>query len=151
MGRHDEPEVVFIERDDGGSALKWLVVGAALGAGLALLFAPRSGSETRAELQRGARRVRDLAADAVEDLRESFGGASGEDRARAMADSGGAYGEDEDLDEDPELEAGAAGAAAGRRERPSLRTARDELEQRLAAARARRRQPAVPEHGDPVA
>lgn len=155
MGRRDDPEVVFIEREDGGGALKWLVIGAALGAGLALLFAPQSGRETRRELRRGARRVRDLAEEAVGELKESFGGDAGEGRARAMADSGGAY-HDEDLDEDEELEGEEPDAETGaepaaRPERPSLRAARDELERRLEAARARRRRQPVPDDEEPVA
>ena len=59
----DEPYVV-IEKQTGGVGA--FLVGAAIGAGIALLFAPRSGVETRLELQRSARRVRDRAEDAVE-------------------------------------------------------------------------------------
>jgi len=59
----DEPYVV-IEKQTGSVGA--FLVGAAIGAGIALLFAPRSGAETRLELQRGARRVRDRAEDAVE-------------------------------------------------------------------------------------
>src|SRR5436309_374874 len=44
-------EVVYVERGGDASA-KWLFWGAVLGAGLALLYAPRSGEETRRVLQR---------------------------------------------------------------------------------------------------
>src|SRR5688500_19424263 len=54
----DEPYVV-IEKSEGSTGS--FLLGLALGAGLALLFAPRSGEETRRELNRGARRVRDAA------------------------------------------------------------------------------------------
>ena len=59
----DEPFVV-IEKQTGSAGA--FLIGAAIGAGIALLFAPRSGVETRMEIQRSARRVRDRAADWVE-------------------------------------------------------------------------------------
>jgi len=52
---------VVIERHDGGSGIGTFIVGAAVGAGLALLFAPRSGEETRADIRRRARKARDAA------------------------------------------------------------------------------------------
>ena len=61
----EEPYVV-IEKTDGSTGS--FLLGLALGAGVALLFAPRTGQETRRELQRGARRVRDAAQGAAEDL-----------------------------------------------------------------------------------
>jgi gas vesicle protein len=64
----DEPYVV-IERHSGG--LGSFIVGLAVGAGVALLFAPRSGAETRRELGRSARRAREAAEELAGDLRES--------------------------------------------------------------------------------
>ncbi len=61
----DEPYVV-IEKTEGSAGS--FLLGLALGAGVALLFAPRAGVETRRELQRGARRVKDAAQGAAEDL-----------------------------------------------------------------------------------
>ena len=61
----NEPYVV-IEKTDGSTGS--FLIGLAIGAGVALLFAPRTGYETRRELQRGARRVRDAAQGAAEDL-----------------------------------------------------------------------------------
>ena len=61
----DEPYVV-IEKTEGSTGS--FLIGLALGAGMALLFAPRSGVETRRELGRGARRVRDAAQGAAEEL-----------------------------------------------------------------------------------
>lgn len=58
----DEPYVV-IEKHSGG--IGPFLLGIAVGAGIALLFAPQSGEETRRRLSRGARRVRDAAEDAV--------------------------------------------------------------------------------------
>ncbi len=146
MARNDDREVVFVEREDGGSSLRWLLVGAVLGAGLAMLFAPRSGKELRRDLKGGVRRLRQVANDAIDEIKDEFG--DEERSARAMADSGAAYDdEDEDGDEDGE-EAGEA--EPEREERPHLRAAREELERRLAAARARRRR-SVPDDEEPVA
>ena len=59
----DEPYVI-IEKQSGG--VSTFLIGLAIGAGLALLFAPQSGAETRQALARGARRARRTAADKVD-------------------------------------------------------------------------------------
>jgi gas vesicle protein len=61
----DEPFVV-IEKKSGG--LGSFLLGIAVGAGIALLFAPQSGEETRRGLARSARRARRVARDAVGDV-----------------------------------------------------------------------------------
>lgn len=61
----DQPYVV-IEKEQG--SIGSLLIGFAIGAGVALLFAPRSGMETRRELTRGARRMQRSAQDVVEDV-----------------------------------------------------------------------------------
>lgn len=63
-----EPTVVVERRSGGGIGL--FLLGVAVGAGLALLYAPQSGAETRTELRRGARRFRRKARVVVEDVRE---------------------------------------------------------------------------------
>ncbi|MGH7626264.1 MAG: YtxH domain-containing protein [Gemmatimonadaceae bacterium] len=64
----DEPYVVIEKRDAGiGSFL----IGMAIGAGVALLFAPRTGEETRRDLKQRARRVSEVARDAAGDLSDS--------------------------------------------------------------------------------
>lgn len=74
-GKGGEPAIV-IER---GSGVGVFLLGIALGAGLALLFAPQSGDETRAAVTRGARRMRrkaerlaDQARDAAEETRDAI-------------------------------------------------------------------------------
>jgi len=63
----DEPYVVIQERSsDVGSFL----LGLAIGAGVALLFAPRSGQEMRGEIKRRVKRVGDQAADTFSEARE---------------------------------------------------------------------------------
>ena len=49
-----------------------LAIGLAVGAGATLLFAPRSGEETRELLGLGARRLGDRAADRWDDLRDEL-------------------------------------------------------------------------------
>ena len=50
MRDHNDVPYIVIERDGGGQ-IGGFLVGALLGAGLALLFAPKSGEETQAELR----------------------------------------------------------------------------------------------------
>ena len=47
--REDVPTIV-VERDSGGAGAGAFLLGALLGAGIALLFAPKSGAETQEEL-----------------------------------------------------------------------------------------------------
>lgn len=57
-------------RLDGRALGIGLLVGAALGAGAALLLAPSSGEDTRRQLRRGARKLYARSSEAVSDLRE---------------------------------------------------------------------------------
>jgi Sec-independent protein translocase protein TatA len=125
----DEPEVVYVERG-GGGGLKWLLLGAVLGAGAALLFAPKSGRELRRDLGKGIRGLRDLADETLDEFRHE--------------------GPNQEHELHPESGREVEPARRRKPERPSMVTAREELERRLAAARARRRQP-VPEDEEPVA
>lgn len=61
----DEPIVVIEKSEPGIGAF---VAGIAIGAGLALLFAPRSGEETRRDLQRRAKKVGDQAQEFVSEV-----------------------------------------------------------------------------------
>jgi len=129
---------VFIVEPDRGSGLGWFVVGAVLGAGLALLFAPASGEETRRRLRREAGKLKDRAEDVIDDLSYEY------DRVREDVE--------EKVDEVKEKVTGAARSLVdeARSRKTSVSAARDELERRLADARARRREP-VPEDEEPVA
>lgn len=95
MADHDDMPYIIIERRSGGFGS--LVLGALLGAGAALLLAPRSGRETRDEIRAGALRLRDRAEDAVrnvtDSVNETIGGVRGEvegrvDAAREAFDAG---------------------------------------------------------------
>ena len=134
MGREDEDrEVVYVERAD-DSTLKPLLLGMLIGAGLALLFAPQSGEETRRGLRRRMRKLRAMTEEKVDELSERLG------QLRTGKD------EEPDTGRTPVVGAGEAGRATGS-------SAREELERRLAEARARRRRPAAtaPDDEEPLA
>jgi gas vesicle protein len=82
MADHDEVPYIVIERRSGGAgAFLW---GALLGAGAALLLAPRSGRETRDEIRAGALRIRDRAEDAVRNVTDSVHEAIGDVRGEVQ-------------------------------------------------------------------
>ena len=131
--RKPRPELVVIERS-GDSSAKWLFWGAVIGAGVALLYAPRNGEETRRTLQRSLWRMRAATEEKLDEMMEHYG-----------PGRGAALGTDE-LDEDEYDRLAAADAEAAAElldadmdpEEPEM-SAREELERRLADARARRR------------
>ncbi len=57
MRNQDETPYILVERDSGGGFGSFLL-GALVGAGLALLFAPQSGEETQAEIRDRAQKLR---------------------------------------------------------------------------------------------
>ncbi|HEX5387918.1 MAG TPA: YtxH domain-containing protein [Gemmatimonadales bacterium] len=125
--RREPREVIYLDRG-GDASVKWLLWGAVLGAGVALLYAPRSGEETRRTLQRKLWKFRAMTEEKLDELTQQLGGA----RRASLAD----LEDEEELDEEDELEdpleeeGPARGGVAG---------ARQELERRLGEARARRR------------
>jgi gas vesicle protein len=132
MGRRSEGrEVVYVERG-GDSSAKWLFWGALLGAGIALLYAPRSGEETRRVLQRKLWKLRAMTEEKFDEFAQQFG--SGKDTI-------------DDLMEDDEDDSGELPPSRPRA--ASVATAREELERRLAESRARRRSAA--DHEEPPA
>jgi gas vesicle protein len=62
---YGEPYVVVEKREAG---IGPFLIGLALGAGAALLFAPQTGEETRRGIARRARRAREAAQDLVQDV-----------------------------------------------------------------------------------
>lgn len=76
MSQEEDSPLVVIERD-GGSNTGAFLLGAVVGAGLALLFAPRSGKETQEQLKARAVQLRDVAQErmraAQEGLEERLG------------------------------------------------------------------------------
>lgn len=67
----DETPYFIVENREGGSIAPFLI-GLAVGAGIALLLAPKSGDETRQDIADGVKRAADLARNAVGDLTEAI-------------------------------------------------------------------------------
>ena len=123
----DDRRVVYVDR--GGSSVKALLLGALIGAGLALLYAPQSGEETRRGLKRRLRKVRAMAEEKVDELGERFGRRTErEDTTFPPSDEMAMDEMDDEDDVAPEMVAP-----------PTRGGAREELERRLEQARARRR------------
>lgn len=101
----------------GGGTLGPFLLGVALGAALGALFAPDTGEVTRRQLGKKIRGLRDLAEDKADEFKALVAG-------------------DEDEEEDQDQDDG----EGGDEDESAPRSARDELEQRLADARRRRRQ-----------
>jgi gas vesicle protein len=121
----DAPYVVVEKRDMG---IGTLLLGIALGAGVALLFAPQSGEETRRGIARSAKRVQQNAQDFVEDVSGNVAEKirdvrdSVEDRIEATLDA---------VDDKRRRVSNAYQAG-----RAAAREARGELEQRIADTKA---------------
>jgi len=126
----DEPEYVepyvIVERRAVGVGT--FLLGIALGAGAALLFAPQSGEETRRGIARSAKRAQEKAQDFVEDVSGTVADkfkevrASVEDRIEATLDA---------VDDKKRRVSNAFHAG-----RAAAREARGELEQRIAESKA---------------
>ena len=71
MRDRDEVPYIVIERDSGGGVGSF-VLGALVGAGLALLFAPKSGEETQEELREQARKLRSAAEERVKEAQRQL-------------------------------------------------------------------------------
>jgi len=69
MRDDDDVPYIVVERQSG--AFGTFVIGALLGAGVALLFAPRSGRELREGIADGARRLRETAEEKVRGVQDA--------------------------------------------------------------------------------
>ncbi|HYU54561.1 MAG TPA: YtxH domain-containing protein [Gemmatimonadaceae bacterium] len=123
---YDVGPYVIVERRETG--IGPFLIGLALGAGAALLFAPQSGEETRRGIARSARRAQDAAQDFVGDVSGTVADkfkevrASVEERIDATLDA---------VDDKRRRVSNAFHAG-----RAAAREARGELEQRIAESKA---------------
>ena len=122
----DEPYVV-IERQQ-GSGIGSFLLGAAIGAGIALLLAPRSGAATRRDIRQRAMRARRAAEEKVSGVTNNVTGAFSDARRRVEERIDSAR-EAIDLKKRQVHRAMDAG-------REAAREAREELEQRIAETKA---------------
>lgn len=121
MHNNDNVPYILVERDSGGGFGSFCL-GALVGAGLALLFAPQSGEETQEEIRARAQKLR-LAAeermreaqvtleDRLENVRE--GVESRVELVRDAVESGRAAAEEARTDLEAKLERSKAAAKAG--------------------------------------
>lgn len=71
MRNQEESPYIVIERDS-GSGVGAFILGALVGAGIALLFAPKSGAETQEDIKRQARKLRTAAEDRVREAQRQI-------------------------------------------------------------------------------
>lgn len=121
----DEPMVVIEKHDGSARSFFW---GLLAGAGIALLFAPRSGEETRREIKRSAGRVKLIAQDTAEDLTDTVLDKY-EHARRTVENTIDATKEAIDLKKKQASNAMRAG-------REAAQEARDDLERRIAETKA---------------
>lgn len=69
MPDKDDLPLIVVERRSGGFGS--FLIGALIGAGLAVLYAPRSGEQTRREIADGARRLRESAEETARKIQHS--------------------------------------------------------------------------------
>ena len=119
----DDREVVYVVRDS-EAPLTHMFLGAVLGAGLALLFAPTSGEDTRRSLRRRAGQLRTMAEEGFGELEDRLSDGTSRVRDRVLDTVDDVRAQAEEVTD--------AVKGAGT-------TAREELERRLADARSRRR------------
>jgi gas vesicle protein len=122
----DQPYVVIERRSDSG--VGGFLLGIAIGAGVALLLAPRSGAATRRDIKRRAIRVRRAAENVAADVTDTVVDTFQEARRRVedQIDSALNVVDAKKQQMHRAMEAGRAAA----------REARDELEQRIAESKA---------------
>ncbi len=132
MARYDyedyEPYIIIERRDSSSSSVGSLLLGAALGAGLALLFAPQSGEDTRRDIEDQAKRARARAGQLADDLSASVSDTLDHARSQVEESIDAARGA-VDMRRQQVTRAVEAGRAAAHQ-------ARSELERRIAEGKA---------------
>ncbi|MDE2763974.1 MAG: YtxH domain-containing protein [Gemmatimonadota bacterium] len=74
MSTGEDQHTVIIEKEkDRAPEIMAFLIGAVVGAGLALLFAPASGADTQKRIREQAKKLKDLTGDRVRELRDDLG------------------------------------------------------------------------------
>lgn len=138
MSRYDEDDMPYIVVEkQGGGAFAAFVWGAILGAGAALLLAPKSGAETREGLVDGVRKLRDTAEDAVQRAQDAVTGTIDDvrtqvttriDAARSAMDAGRQAARDSRADMERKIRETRAGFEGARRAYKDGATLEDEID-----------------------
>ena len=85
MSTGDDQHTVIIEKDRGPEIGAFLL-GALVGAGIALLFAPATGEDTQQRIREQAKRLKDMTGERVRGLRDDLGSRMGP--ARGVVEQG---------------------------------------------------------------
>ncbi len=120
----DDDHIIIVEENDSASGLSAFLLGAAIGAGLALIFTPQTGAETRLSLKRGAQKAGDATKRAGEKVSDALAQAKSDLELRI-----GAARSSLDLKKVQVSRAVDAG-------REAARSAREDLERRMADQRS---------------
>ncbi len=120
----DDDHIIIVEENDSASGLSAFLLGAAIGAGLALIFAPQTGAETRLSLKRGAQKAGEATRRAGEKVSDALAQAKSDlelriDAARSSLDL-------KKVQVSRAVDAG----------REAARSAREDLERRMADQRS---------------
>jgi len=87
MSTGDDQHTVSNEKEkEHAPEIADFLIGAVVGAGLALLFAPASGADTQKRIREQARKLKDLTGDRVRELKDDLGSRMGP--ARGVVDQG---------------------------------------------------------------
>ncbi len=120
----DDDHIIIVDENDSASGLSAFLLGAAIGAGLALIFAPQTGAETRLSLKRGAQKAGEATKRAGEKVSDALAQAKSDlelriDAARSSLDL-------KKVQVSRAVDAG----------REAARSAREDLERRMADQRS---------------
>ena len=122
MSTGEDQRTVIIEKD-GRPEIGAFLLGALVGAGLALLFAPGSGTDTQKRIREQATKLRELTEERVRGLRDDLG--SRMDSAKVVVDQGRQVAADARADLEGRLERSKAAYRAG------IEAAREESRRQL--------------------
>lgn len=130
----DDEQIIIVEEND-SSGISAFLLGAAIGAGLALIFAPQTGAETRQSIRRGAKKAGEATKRAGEKVSDALAQAKADLESRI--DSAKSSIDLKKVQVSRAVDAG----------REAARAAREDLERRMSEQRADAARPRDHENG----